>query len=162
MKDTIMIDHEKGMNPYLKFALMMGTSFLIMYAIMYLNVDRFEHIYIADTRNYMTALMISAMAIVMLLFMWGMYPKKSMNYAIIGGAGLIFILCLLGVRNQTFVGDVQWMKGMIPHHSIAIMVSKNANLKDPEVVKLAEEIIEAQKREIAQMKEMISRLENQK
>ncbi|NJC25847.1 DUF305 domain-containing protein [Neolewinella antarctica] len=156
------MEHQNGMNPYLKFALMMGTSFLLMYAIMYLNVDRFEHIYLADTRNYMTTLMISAMAIVMLLFMWGMYPKKGMNYAIIGGAGLLFVLCLVGVRNQTFVGDVQWMKGMIPHHSIAIMVSKHADLKDPEVIKLAEDIIEAQEREIAQMKAMLDRLENEK
>jgi uncharacterized protein (DUF305 family) len=74
---------------------------------------------------------------------------------------LAFVLSLAGLRQQTFVSDVQWMKAMIPHHSIAIMVSQKAHLKDPEAIKLAEEIIEAQEREIAEMKKMIYRLESE-
>lgn len=148
------------MNPYLKFALMLATSFVIMYAVMYLNVDRFEHIYLAPTRTYMTMLMIAPMAFTMLLFMWGMYKKKIYNYAILGVSVLVFALCYTGLRQQTFVSDVQWMKAMIPHHSSAIMVSQKAHLEDPEAIELAKEIIEAQEREIAQMKKMIYRLEN--
>jgi hypothetical protein len=156
------MNDEKGMNPYLKFGIMMGTSFVLMYAIMYLNVDVFDHIYLAPTRTYMTFLMIAPMAFTMLLFMWGMYKKKGWNYAILGAAVLTFVLCYAGLRQQTFVSDVQWMKAMIPHHSSAIMVSQKAHLKDPEAIKLAEEIIEAQEREIAQMKKMIYRLEQSK
>lgn len=98
----------------------------------------------------------------MLLFMWDMYKKKVYNYIILGLAVLTFLLCYTGLRQQTFVGDVQWMKAMIPHHSSAIMVSQKAHLSDPEAIELAEEIIEAQKREIAQMKKMIYRLEQAK
>lgn len=153
------MDHEKGMNPYLKFGIMLATSFVVMYAVMYLNVDRLEHIYLAPTRTYMTFLMIAPMAFTMLLFMWGMYKNKLVNYGILAGSVLVFALCLTGLRQQTFIGDVQWMKAMIPHHSSAIMVSQKADLKDPEAVQLAKDIIEAQKREIEQMQQMIYRLE---
>lgn len=149
------------MNSYLKFGLMLATSFVIMYGVMFLNVDIFEHVMLSTTRTYMTFLMIAPMAIVMMLFMWGMYEKKGRNYAIMGIAAVTFVLCLVGLRQQTFIADVEWMKAMIPHHSSAIMVSQKAHLKDPEAIKLAEEIIEAQKREIAEMQRMIYRLENQ-
>lgn len=147
------------MNPYLKFGLMMLTSFIIMYAVMYLNVDQIDHIYTAQTRTYMTILMIAPMAISMLLFMWSMYKNRRLNFLILVLALLIGGSTLYFLRNQTFVDDKAWMRAMIPHHSSAIMVSQEANLKDPEAMKLAKEIIEAQKREIAQMKEMLYRLE---
>ena len=108
----------------------------------------------------MTLLMVAPMAISMLLFMWDMYENKKLNYAIIGGASLIFIMTLFGVRQQVPIGDVQWMKAMIPHHSSAILTSSYADIKDPEVKQLAEDIIKAQKKEIAEMKTMIKRLKS--
>ncbi len=149
------------MNHYLKFGLMMATSFVIMYGIMFLNVDVFDHVYLSPTRTYMTFLMIAPMAIVMLLFMWGMYKNKAINYGIIAASILTFVLCFSGLREQTFISDVQWMKAMIPHHSSAIMVSEEAHLTDPEAQKLAREIIIAQKEEIAEMERMIARLQGQ-
>ena len=147
------------MNPYLKFSLMLLTSFLVMYAVMYLNVDQISHIYTAQTRTYMTILMIAPMAVSMLLFMWGMYENKKLNYLIIAGALVLGIFTYGILREQTFVDDTAWMRAMIPHHSSAIMVSQKAQLKDPEAIKLAEDIIAAQKREIAQMKAMLERLD---
>ena len=152
---------QMGMNPYLKFGLMMATSFVIMYGVMFLNVDKLDHVMLSPTRTYMTFLMIAPMVLIMMGYMWGMYAKKSVNYLIMGAAVLTFVLCYAGLREQTFVGDVQWMKAMIPHHSSAIMVSQKAHLKDPEAIKLAEEIIESQEREIAEMQRMIYRLEQQ-
>ena len=101
------------------------------------------------------------MAISMLLFMWKMYGNKRMNFAIIGGSVLVFIFSLYGLRTQTPVDDIAWMKAMIPHHSSAILTSSNANFDDPEVKKLADEIIKAQEREIAEMKAMIERLKKE-
>ena len=144
---------------YGKFAIMLGTSFIIMYAVMFLNADVFDHVMLSYTRTYMTILMVAPMAFTMLLFMWGMYTNRKMNFIILGLSIIIFIIALVGLRQQTFIGDEQWMKAMIPHHSSAIMVSQKAHLKDPEAIKLAEEIIEAQEREIAKMKKMIYRLE---
>lgn len=149
-------------SSYLKFTAMMAVSFVVMYAVMFLNADVFDHVMLSTTRTYMTILMIAPMAVSMLLFMWKMYKNKVVNYIILGASVIVFTSTLFMLRNQTLIADVQWMKAMIPHHSSAIMVSQKAHLEDPEAIKLAEEIIEAQKREIAQMKKMIDRLENKK
>lgn len=148
------------MNQYLKFALMMTTSFIIMYAVMFLNVFEWDHVYLSTTRTYMTFLMIAPMAISMMLFMWKIYPNKKINYSILGGAIVVFVAALFGLRKQEPIYDVSWMKAMIPHHSSAILTSSNATFRDPEVQKLADEIIKAQEKEIAEMKVMIKKLEN--
>ena len=147
------------MNQYLKFALMMVVSFIIMYAVMFLNVAETDHVLLSTMRTYMTILMIAPMAVSMMLFMWGMYKNKKANYAILAFAVIVFFGIFTMMRNQTAIGDVQYMKAMIPHHSSAILTSENANIQDPEVKKLAEEIIDAQKKEIAEMKTLIEKLE---
>lgn len=144
---------------YLKFFLMMAVSFAMMYAVMFLNVFQTDHIYLSTTRTYMTFLMVCPMTISMMLFMWKMYPNKKLNYGIISGSALIFIVCLFGLRQQIPVGDEQWMKAMIPHHSSAILTSTRANISDPEARRLATDIIETQKKEIAEMKAMLKRME---
>lgn len=146
-------------NPYIKFAIIMAVSFVIMYSVMFLNVETFSHIFNSITRFYMTTLMIATMAITMLLFMWKMYPNRKINFGIIAFAAVSFFGTLYLLRTQTFITDIQYMKAMIPHHSSAIMTSSNVDFKDPELKKLAEDIIIAQEKEINQMKEMINRLE---
>ena len=146
-------------NPYPRFFLMLAVSFVLMYVVMYLNTYELDHVYFSLTRFYMTILMIVPMAFVMLGFMANMYSSKKNNALILGGGVLVFIAALTMVRSQTFVDDTTWMKAMIPHHSIAILTSERANIKDPEVRKLADGIIETQKREIDEMKQMIQRLE---
>ncbi len=148
---------EKG--NYKTFILMLILSFFMMYAVMYLNVDQLDHIYLNITRLYMTLLMVSLMALLMLGIMKMMYKNKKLNTIIVLSSIAVFTLALIGVRTQTPIGDVQYMKGMIPHHSIAIMTSKHAHLKDPEVKKLAQSIIDAQEKEIAEMKRILARME---
>lgn len=146
---------------YQKFALMLGASFVIMYAVMFLNVDSLDHIYISTTRLYMTLLMVSPMALLMLAFMSGMYKNRRLNALIITLSISVFIATFAFLRNQTFINDVQYMEAMIPHHSSAILTSQNAHIQDPEVRKLADDIIKAQEKEIAQMKGMLQRLNEQ-
>jgi len=100
----------------------------------------------------------AAMAVVMLAFMLSMYTNRKANIAILVGSVIAFSVGLYLVRSQDTVGDVAWMKAMIPHHSIAIMTSTRANISDPRVRDLADEIIEAQKREIAEMEALIADL----
>jgi peptidoglycan/LPS O-acetylase OafA/YrhL len=152
-------NNDKKTNPYVKFALIMAVSFIIMYLVMFLNVAEFNHIYNSLTRFYMTTLMIASMAISMLLFMWKMYPNRKTNIGIITLSVITFLGTLFLLRTQTPISDVQYMKAMIPHHSSAIMTSSNVEFEDEEVKKLAEDIIIAQEKEIKQMKEMINRLE---
>jgi hypothetical protein len=147
-------------NPYPKFLAMIGTSTVLMLIMMYLNTYAFDHLFWSETRSYMALYMGAVMAIVMLLFMLGMYSNKIANLAIFGGAGAVFAICLWLVRSQATVTDVSWMKAMIPHHSIAILTSERANISDPLVRELADGIIEAQRKEIAEMKALIKDLES--
>ena len=149
-------------NPYTKFVLMLAASFVAMYITMYLNTYEMDHVYFSLTRFYMTCLGISAMALIMFFFMKKMYKNRKKNTAILLGSMLLFGSALFLVRAQKPIGDVLWMKAMIPHHSIAILTSERADIKDPEVKELAKGIIETQRKEIGQMQEMISRLENNK
>ncbi|MBK0378494.1 DUF305 domain-containing protein [Mucilaginibacter segetis] len=144
---------------YGKLGLTLGTSFVLMYAIMFLNVNDISHIYVNMTRFYMTLMMISAMAVLMLAMMPMMYPDKKKNTVFIFSAMVAFALAFAGVHRQVGIGDVQYMKGMIPHHSIAIMTSENAHIKDPRVRKLADGIIKAQVKEIAEMKALIDSIQ---
>ena len=152
---------QKGMSNYTKFFLMLGLSFIAMYITMYLNTYAIDHVYFSLTRFYMSCLGIAAMAIIMFVAMRNMYQNKKKNLAIVLGSIVLFVGALGLVRDQkSTVGDVLWMKAMIPHHSIAILTSERADIQDPEVKQLAEDIIEAQRKEIAEMKEMIERLES--
>lgn len=146
-------------HPYIQFMAMLACSALSMYLTMYFNTYSIDHVYFSWTRMYMTAIGIGGMAMVMLLFMWKMYPDKTKNTLIITGSLLMMAVSTLLVRQQVPIGDIKWMKAMIPHHSIAILTSKRAHLQDPEVKELAGEIIEAQEKEIEEMKRMIKRLE---
>ena len=152
-------DHMKKGN-YTKFVVMLAASFIAMYITMYLNTYQIDHVYFSLTRFYMSCLGIAAMAIIMFVAMRGMYQNKKKNMAIVLGSIVLFVSALGLVRDQkSTVGDVLWMKAMIPHHSIAILTSERADIQDPEVKKLAEDIIKAQRKEIGEMKEMIKRLE---
>ena len=140
--------------------LTMIISFFIMYLVMFLNITELNHYYTSTTRIYMAILMVAPMAVVMILMMGKMYPNKKMNAGIIVASIAVFILTLAALRSQTPINDVQYMKAMIPHHSSAILTSKKANIQDPEVKKLSEEIIKAQEEEIAEMKAKIKDLQN--
>lgn len=150
---------QKQMNPYVKFTLMILTSTIVMYIMMYLNTYEWDHIYFSETRAYMALYMGAAMAVIMLAFMTNMYKKTKINLMIYGLSVLMFAVGVWGVRSQATVNQVSWMKAMIPHHSIAILTSSRADIEDPKVRELADGIIETQKREIKEMEALIEELE---
>ena len=137
---------------YIRFGLMILTSTLVMFVLMYLNTYAWEHVFFSETRTYMAIMMGATMAVIMLAYMLGMYSNMPLNVAIFAGAIIVFALSLWLVRSQATVSGPSYMRAMIPHHSIAIMTSERAQIRDPRVRKLADEIIEAQRREIAEMR----------
>ena len=147
------------MNKYLKFFIMITTSILAMFVLMYLNSYSFDHVLFSETRAYMALLMGATMAVIMLLFMLNMYSNRGLNIGILLGSVILFSISLWLVRSQATVEDVSWMKAMIPHHSIAILTSTRAKITDPRVRALADSIIAAQNREIRQMEALIHELE---
>ncbi len=144
---------------YSRFAAMIATSTVVMFALMYLNTYALDHVTYSQTRTWMALLMGAVMAMIMMGFMASMYKNQRWNAVIIAGSVVVFAFSLWLVRSQETVGDVSYMKAMIPHHSIAIMTSERAHIRDPRVRELADEIIEAQVREIAEMKRLVAELE---
>lgn len=144
---------------YLRFAAMIATSTVAMYGLMYLNTYALEQVFWSETRFWMALVMGATMAVIMLAFMLGMYRRRAVNLGIVAGAAGVFALSLWLVRSQATVDDVDYMKAMIPHHSIAILTSERAQITDPRVRALADEIVEAQEREIAEMKYLAAELE---
>ena len=140
-----------GGSGYGRFLAMIGTSTAVMFGLMYLNTYELGHVRFSETRTYMAPYMGGAMSLIMLAFMWGMYRNRAANWAIVAGSALVFAVALFLVRSQATVEDAAWMKAMIPHHSIAILTSERAAIDDVRVRRLADEIIEAQRREIEEM-----------
>ena len=144
---------------YWRFAAMIVTSTVVMYGLMYLNTYALEEVFWSETRAWMALVMGATMAVIMLAYMLKMYPRKGLNLAIFAGSVAVFALSLWLVRSQATVDDLDYMKAMIPHHSIAILTSSRAQISDPRVRKLADEIVEAQEREIAEMRYLVRDLE---
>jgi Na+/proline symporter len=144
---------------YTRFGLMILVSTLVMYVLMYLNTYGVAHVAWSQTRGWMALLMGGVMAIIMMTFMWGMYERKALNWGIVAGAFVVAAGSLWFVRSQATVDDVAYMKAMIPHHSIAVLTSSEANIRDPRVRRLADQIIEAQMQEIAEMRALIADLQ---
>lgn len=144
---------------YIRFFAMIITASIVMYAVMYLNSYALDHVFYSQTRMWMTLLMASTMAVIMLGFMLNMYTNRKANIAIVLGAIVVFGGSLALVRSQSTVDDVSYMRAMIPHHSIAILTSERAQISDPRVRELADDIIAAQEKEIAEMKALIADLE---
>jgi Na+/proline symporter len=144
---------------YARFGAMIATSALVMFGLMYGNTYALDHVFYSQTRTWMALLMAAAMALIMLGFMWKMYGNRRANVAILAAAAVVFAGSLWLVRSQDTVGDVSYMKAMIPHHSIAVLTSERARIHDPRVRELADEIIASQVREIGEMKDLIAELE---
>ncbi|MGV9005898.1 MAG: DUF305 domain-containing protein [Brevundimonas sp.] len=158
MQDTHNTHDMKTMKgSYRSFAIELTLDFVFMYLVMYTMIASLDHFYFNLNNVYMTLMMVSPMAILMLIFMRSMYPSKRTNLLIGGAAALVFAVSFWGMRTQAAVGDTEFLRSMIPHHSGAILMCREASLKDPEVLGLCDEIVRSQEREIAQMKAILAR-----
>jgi hypothetical protein len=141
---------------YLRFGAMIATSTAVMFGLTYTNTYAFDHVRWSEERLYMALLMGGAMSVVMLGFMWGMHRNRRLNLAILAGSVALMGLALFLSRTQRFVDDREYMKAMIPHHSIAILTSEHADIDDVRVCELASAIIRTQRVEIAEMDWLIA------
>jgi len=150
--------HRSGMHHYAMFAVNMLLSLIVMYFVMFTMIDGW-----GDFRNnlntfYMALTMVAPMGIIMLATMRGMYARTAWNAALHAGLAILFVAALAGTRQQAAIGDKQFIASMVPHHSGAILMCREASLKDPELVKLCERISSSQRSEIEQMNAIRARL----
>ncbi len=136
---------------YRSFFIQLGISAIAMFLAMYAMIASLAHFSFNLNNLYMTLVMVAPMAVIMLLFMAGMYKDKRMNAIILVVSAVVFVGALLGIRTQTPIGDIELVRAMIPHHSGAILMCEQAKLADPEIDKLCEGIIASQEQGIAQM-----------
>lgn len=139
-------------------ALMAALHFPIMYAVMYVMVYSADEVYFNLNSFYMAALMVAPMVILMPLTMHHMYHDKKRNVLVYAISSALLIVFFLFTRQQTFVGDKEFLRSMIPHHSGAVLMCERSKIKDSEIMALCEEIIKGQKAEIEQMKRILDRL----
>jgi hypothetical protein len=147
-------------DPYQKLLWMIIVSFIAMYILMYAMVDKFANVIPNFNQFYMAGLMSSPMLIIELLLMGKMYPNKKLNRLLISLGVFLLVVFFLLIRGQAAIDDKQFLKSMIPHHAGAILMVEQSELKDPEVMQLAEDILIAQQQEIDFMKAKIEELEN--
>lgn len=155
-----MEDHGKMMTvSWGKFAAMIATSVIAMFFLMYQLVYSLDHATFSLNRLVSSLLMGCVMTFIMLGFMWPMMRGKTAKLAVVVGAFVVGAGILAINRDQTLIGDEGFMKSMIPHHSIAINNARKSDIRDPRVQRLADEIIESQVREIAEMKLLLQEIE---
>ncbi len=145
-------------HSYRNLAFELILDFIIMYLVMYTMIATLDHFYFNLNNVYMTLMMVAPMTILMLVMMRSMYQNRRANLIIAIGAVVIFAASFYAMRSQAAIGDKELIRGMIPHHSGAILMCEQASLTDPELVALCGEIVEAQEREISQMQAILDRL----
>jgi uncharacterized protein (DUF305 family) len=144
-------------NPYASLALQTVVSGIIMYLVMFVMIDRLSSFYNNLNMLYMTLMMVAPMVVLMILAMRHMFPSKAANNALLVGAVVVFLGAFALIRTQTTIGDTAFLRSMIPHHSGAILMCREASIRDPEIKTLCGEIIRSQAQEIDQMKAILAR-----
>jgi uncharacterized protein (DUF305 family) len=158
MTNIMPTEKEHSKSAYKKLFGIGVFHFVAMYAVMYTMVDRASDIFLNVNNLYMTGMMLAPMMLVMPLTMAMMYPNKKLNALIIGGSSIVFVTFYIFMRAQTFVGDKEFLKSMIPHHSGAILMCDKAKISDGELKNLCQQIIKGQQSEIDQMKKILDRI----
>lgn len=149
-------DAHSGAKPYVLTFVSLVVSFVFMYGLMYSMADRWDTVYLNLSNAYMSGLMAGSMLPIMLLTMPGMFKNRKANLVLWGASALILAGCWFALRAEAGVGDRQFLRAMIPHHSAAVQMCKQSDISDPRVKKLCEDIVSSQEREIAQMKALLN------
>lgn len=158
MQDMKMRDmDDMQVSNYKKLGTTLAINTVIMFILTYSLIASIEHFVPNINRAYMAVIMVSAMALLMLVMMRSMYKNPKMNTMLYVGFGLLFVSSFFMARTQTAVGDEQFLRSMIPHHSSAILMCEQSSITDPEIVSLCEDIVAAQEKEIAQMQDILAR-----
>lgn len=147
----------RAKRAYVQLAVELAVDFAIMYLVMYTMIASLDDFRFNLNTAYMTAMMVAPMAVVMLVAMRSMFPSRRANLIVAGAAVAVFAAGFAAMRTQAAIGDGEFLRAMIPHHSGAILMCREAAISDPEIVALCREIVESQTREIAQMNAILER-----
>ena len=156
-KGKMPMNMDMGKSPYLMFAANLLASGIVMYFVMYTMINSTAELYNNLNNVYMTLMMLTSMALFMLWMMPAMFPNRKTNIILNVVFAGTFLLSLFGMRTQALVGNDQFLRAMIPHHSGAVLMCEKSSITDPQIKQLCQGIITSQKAEIAQMKALLNR-----
>jgi uncharacterized protein (DUF305 family) len=142
---------------YLQLAVEIVLDFAVMYLVMYTMIATLSHFHLNLNNVYMTLMMVAPMVLIMLVSMRSMFPSQRLNMIIGVGAVVIFLASFAAMRTQAGVGNAEFLRSMIPHHSGAILMCEQASISDPEITALCQQIVASQQKEIAQMEVILRR-----
>ncbi len=145
-------------SSYKKLAVAISINAVIMFFLTYVMIASFEHFLVNINRIYMALIMAAPMVLVMIIVMRSMYMNKRLNTILLATFGALTILLFILIRTQTPVGDMAFLRSMIPHHSGAILMCEQSSITDPEIIELCDQIVQTQKEEIAQMEAIMERM----
>lgn len=151
-------EHGRAMSTN-RLLLMAGMHFVLMYALMYAMVDQFDNVLPNLNQAYMAGIMTAPMLVLEIALMGSMYANKRVLAAIAAGSALLFAFSFYGVRQQTAIGDVEFLKSMIPHHAAAVLMCEQAPIEDAQILDLCQRILASQQAEIEEMKEILERID---
>jgi hypothetical protein len=154
---TAQHDGHRMPGAYRIFTIDLAADFAVMYLVMYTMIRSFDHFRLNVDNVYMTLMMVAPMSVIMLASMRSMFTNRRLNWAIRVGAAAVFIVAFGAMRTQAAVGNEQFLKAMIPHHSGAILMCQEASLTDPEIVELCRGIVQSQQAEIAKMEALLAK-----
>ncbi|GGD76246.1 hypothetical protein GCM10007269_19110 [Microbacterium murale] len=147
-----------GMTSYLKLAIALVLSFVVMYFLTFAMINVLGDFFLNIGNLYMALMMVFPMGIIMIVIMWKMFPNKALNTGLLIGFVALFFAAFFMGRAEAFIGNDQFLRSMIPHHSRAILVCEQSDITDPEITTLCEQIVSSQQQEIDQMKQILERL----
>lgn len=148
-----------GSRHYYRLGIMFPLHFIAMYILMYAMVSNLSsNTFNSLNQFYMAGLMTASMGAIEMALMGSMYPKKKWNAAIVTASLIALVGFSTLIRQQTAIQDTQFIRSMIPHHDGAILMCRQATIRDPELIGVCREITSSQQREIDQMKGILDRL----
>ena len=142
-------------QPYLRLMAALGISLVLMFLLTMSLIFTIDHFHINLSNFYMALMMVAPMGVVMVLVMWGMFKDRRLNVVLLVAFVAMFAASFALGRASTFIGDEQFLRSMIPHHSRAILLCERASITDPRIVELCDAIVETQREEITQMEQLL-------
>ncbi len=144
-------------SSYVRFGVTLLISLIVMWVLSMTMIDQWGHFYFNMSNLWIAIVMVAAMGLIMMVSMRSMFENKRLNIALYTGFVVLFAVSVLGARSAALVGDEQFLKSMIPHHSRAILMCQESSITDPEIEELCVQIIESQQEEIVEMERILGR-----
>jgi len=143
-------------SAYVKLGLQSLFGGVVMYLVMFTMIDSLGSFYNNLNMLYMTLMMVAPMVAAMVISMRDMFPRPALNAALIAASIVVFLGGFAFIRTQTTIDDTAFLRSMIPHHSGAILMCREAKLTNPKIIELCKEIIASQRSEIERMQRILA------